>query len=79
MALSTKNIKISEGKINKAIAPGNTQGMIYDISLKPGYNPDSYYLVLNIETAPIDDFEGLSKRTNTCKNGVKFDGVFGNI
>lgn len=58
MALSTKNIKISEGKINKAIAPGNTQGMIYDISLKPGYNPDSYYLVLNIETAPIDDFEG---------------------
>ena len=58
MALSTKNMKTSEGKLNKTINPGNVIGKVYDISLKPGYNPDSYYLVLNIETSPIDDFEG---------------------
>lgn len=58
MALSTKNMKTSEGKLNKTINPGNVIGKVYDISLKPGYNPDSYYLVLNVETSPIDDFEG---------------------
>lgn len=58
MALSTKNIKVSEGKQSKTINPGNVVATIYDISLKPGYNPDSYYLLLNIETEPIDDFEG---------------------
>ena len=58
MALSTKNIKLSEGKLNKTITPGNVTGKIYDLTLKPGYNQGSYYLVLSIETSPIDDFEG---------------------
>lgn len=58
MALSTKNIKLSEGKLSKTINPGNTKGKIYDISLKPGYNQGSYYLVLSIETEPIENFEG---------------------
>jgi hypothetical protein len=58
MSLSTKNIKLPEGKQSKTINPGNTTAMIYDISLKPGYNPDSYYLLLNIETKPIVEFEG---------------------
>ena len=58
MALSTKNIKLSEGKQSKTINPGNTVAKIYDMSLKPGYNEGSYYLLLNIETEPIDGFEG---------------------
>lgn len=58
MALSTKNIKVGEGKLNKTITPGNTIGKIYDLVLKPGYNPDSYYLVLMVETEPIENFEG---------------------
>jgi hypothetical protein len=58
MALSTKNIKTGESKLNKAITPGNTVGKIYDLALKPGYNPESYYLVLMVETEPIENFEG---------------------
>ncbi len=58
MALSTKNIKLSEGKTSKTITPGNMRGKIYDISLKPGYNQGSYYLVLSIEGEPLENFEG---------------------
>lgn len=58
MALSTKNIKVGEGKLNKTITPGNAVGKIYDLTLKPGYNQDSYYLVLMVETEPIENFEG---------------------
>lgn len=58
MSLSTKNMKTGDSKQSKTINPGNTVAKIYDISLKPGYNEGSYYLVLNIETEPIDGFEG---------------------
>ena len=65
MALNTKHIKVSEGKLNKTINPGNIEAKIYDLSLKAGYkdaskdyDDDPLYLVLHIETAPIEDFEG---------------------
>lgn len=57
MSLSTKHLKIDSK--SKTLSPGNTSAKIYDVTLKPGYNQGSYYLVLNLEGAPISsDFEG---------------------
>jgi hypothetical protein len=78
MALSTANIKTTESKLSKTILPGNIEGRIYDISLKPGYNPGSYYLVLNIETQPLENFEGFYLDPSNESKG-RFAGQVGRV
>jgi len=58
--ISTKNLKTSEGSgMPKVIAPGNVVCKINNIALeKPSYDPSVYFLVMNVETEPIEDFEG---------------------
>jgi len=79
MALSTANIKVSENKTSKTILPGNIQGRLYDLSLKPGYSEGSYYVILNIETTPVgDDFEGFLIDPRDESKG-KFKGQVGRV
>ena len=57
--LTTKNIQQTERKTPKTLQPGNARCRIYNIELTPGYNPDSYNLMLHLESEPLgDDFEG---------------------
>lgn len=77
MSLSIKNIK-TENKLSKTINPGNVKARIYDLTLTPGYNTDSYNLVLFIETEPIDDFEGFYYDPKNPNMG-RFEGQVGRI
>ena len=59
--ISTKDLKSSEGSssLPKVIAPGNKEVKINAITLeRPTYDLNAYFLVMNVETRPIDDFEG---------------------
>ena len=58
--LSTKNIKIDgEGSGGKTIEPGINLCKINDVILQePPYKPGGYHVVLQLETEPIEGFEG---------------------
>lgn len=58
--ISTKDLKSSEGtSLPKVIAPGNVEVKINSITLEaPVYDKNAYNLVMNVETRPIDGFEG---------------------
>lgn len=78
MSLSTKNIK-TESKLSKTLNPGNITARIYDIQLVPGYNANSYHLVLFIESAPIGgDFEGFYIDKDDQSKG-RFQGQIGRV
>lgn len=78
MSLSTKNIK-TESKVSKTLNPGNVAARIYDLQLIPGYNADSYHLVLHLESAPLgDDFEGFFIDKDDQSKG-RFQGQIGRV
>jgi hypothetical protein len=78
MSLSTKNIK-TESKVSKTLYPGNITARIYDIQLTPGFNADSYHLVLSLESAPMGgDFEGFFIDKDDQSKG-RYDGQIGRI
>lgn len=58
MGLSTDNLP-EGGGINKVVGPGNVTAKINSITLEPfKFIPDAYHLVMDIETEPIEGFEG---------------------
>jgi hypothetical protein len=78
MSLSTKNIK-TESKVSKTLYPGNITARIYDIQLTPGFNADSYHLVLSLESAPMGgDFEGFFIDKDDQSKG-RFQGQIGRV
>jgi hypothetical protein len=58
--ISTKDLKSSEGSsIPKVITPGANVCKINNISLEvPPFDKNAYNVVMNVETLPIDGFEG---------------------
>ena len=58
--ISIKNLKSSEGSgLPKVIAPGNVVCKINSIKLEtPSYDTSASFLVMNVETEPIENFEG---------------------
>jgi len=60
--LSTKDVSSdSEGGMPKTIAPGNLKLKVNNVELKQFpfmVNDKAYYLILNVETEPIEGFEG---------------------
>lgn len=62
MALSTENlVENTGGGLNKIIKPGNVTAKINSIVLEDfKFIPDAVHLVLNLETPPIEGFEGFA-------------------
>lgn len=60
--ISTKNIKTAgEGGLPKLIQPGNISAKILDVTLESfKYVPESYHIILSLETEPIEGFEGFA-------------------
>jgi hypothetical protein len=59
MALSTTDLKESGSGLPKTITPGNSSLKINSVTLENfQFIPGAYHLMLNVETAPIDGFEG---------------------
>lgn len=61
MALSTTDLGSGSGgsSMSKTITPGNHRLKINSIELEEfRFIPGAYHLILNVETEPIDDFEG---------------------
>jgi hypothetical protein len=58
--ISIKNLKSSEGSgLPKVIAPGNVVCKINSIKLEtPSYDTSASFLVMNVETEPLENFEG---------------------
>lgn len=59
--LSTKDVKTGGGGLPKTIAPGEQILKINSVELKQFpfmQTDDGYYLILNVETKPIEGFEG---------------------
>ncbi len=69
--ISTKNLKSSEGTgMPKVMGPGNVVCKINNISLeKPSYDPNAYFLQMNVETEPIEGFEGFYIDKNNPEAG----------
>lgn len=62
MALSTENlVESTGGGLSKTIKPGNVTAKIHSIVLEDfKFIPDAVHVVLNLETAPIEGFEGFA-------------------
>lgn len=62
MALSTENlVESTGGGLSKTIKPGNVTAKINSIVLEDfKFIPDAVHVVLNLETSPIEGFEGFA-------------------
>jgi hypothetical protein len=59
MGLSVDNLPEGGSGINKVIQPGNVTAKINSVALEPyKFIEGAYHFVMNIETEPIDGFEG---------------------
>jgi len=80
MGLSTTDLGNGGGSgLPKTIAPGNHVLKINDIKLEEySFIPGAYHIVMNIETKPIDGFEGFFRDKNDESLG-KYDGQIGRL
>jgi hypothetical protein len=78
--ISTKDLKSSEGtSLPKVIGPGNTEVKINSITLEaPVYDKNAYNLVMNVETRPIEGFEGFYIDKNNPEKG-RYEGQVGKV
>lgn len=81
MSLSTKEVKTGGGGLPKTIAPGQHNLKINSVELKR-YSfmekDNGYYLILNVETEPIEGFEGFFIDVNDESKG-RYAGQIGQI
>ena len=80
MALSTTNLTTSSGSsMPKTIAPGNHKLKMNSMRLEPfKFIDNAYYIMLEMETEPIDDFEGFMIDRNDESKG-RFKGQIGRV
>ena len=80
MGLSTTDLGNGGGSgLPKTIAPGNHVLKINDINLEEySFIPGAYHIVMNVETEPIDGFEGFFKDKNDESLG-RYDGQIGRL
>lgn len=80
MALSTKGlVENNGGGMPKTIAPGNHTLKINSVYLEEySFIPDSYHLYMNVETKPIEGFEGFLIDPN-IQDGLRYEGQVGRV
>ena len=78
--ISTKDLKSSEGtSLPKVIGPGNVEVKINSITLDvPVYDKTAYNLVMNVETHPIEGFEGFYIDKDAPEKG-RYEGQVGKV
>lgn len=77
--LSTKNVRPQEGNVPKTLQPGTVKAHVYDIQLQPGYNADSYHLMIYLEGEPVGEgFQGFLRDKDDPNKG-NFEGQVGRV